>query len=94
MFRYRKKDDKNKDRNKQYSFLKKRVCYFCVNKMDEIDYKEVSLLSKFITERCKILPGRASGTCAKHQRALTKVIKKARMMALLPFSASKKRLGY
>ncbi len=92
MFRYKKKDDK--DRNKHYSFLKKRVCYFCVNKMDEIDYKDVGLLSKFITERCKILPGRASGNCAKHQRALTKVIKKARMMALLPFTASKKRLGY
>ncbi|MCD6129803.1 MAG: 30S ribosomal protein S18 [Deltaproteobacteria bacterium] len=91
MFRYKKQNDKYK--NKNYSFFKKKVCHFCVNKLNDVDYKDVGLLSKFITERCKILPGRASGTCAKHQRVLTKVIKKARMMALLPFSASKRELS-
>jgi small subunit ribosomal protein S18 len=91
MFPYKKQTDKYKGKN--YSFFKKKVCHFCVNKLNDADYKDVGLLSKFITERCKILPGRASGTCAKHQRVLTKAIKKARMMALLPFSASKKGLS-
>ena len=65
---------------------KRKVCQFCVDKVDHIDYKDVSKLRKFITERGKILPRRISGTCAKHQRTLTDAIKRARNIALLPFT--------
>ena len=65
---------------------RKRVCSFCVEKADSIDYKEVGRLRKFITERGKILPRRISGNCAKHQRQLTIAIKRARNVALLPFT--------
>ncbi|WP_461207323.1 30S ribosomal protein S18 [Clostridium sp. DL1XJH146] len=65
---------------------KKKVCSFCADKSANIDYKDVNKLKKYITERGKILPRRISGTCAKHQRELTKEIKIARNMALLPFS--------
>ena len=66
---------------------RKRVCSFCVEKAESIDYKEVGRLRKFITERGKILPRRISGNCAKHQRQLTVAIKRARNVALLPFTA-------
>jgi len=66
---------------------KKRICSFCVDKIDIIDYKDVARLKKFITERGKILPRRISGNCAHHQRLLTTAIKRARIMALLPFVA-------
>lgn len=66
---------------------RKRVCAFCVDKVEGIDYKEVNKLKKFTTERGKILPRRISGNCAKHQRQLTTAIKRARVMALLPFTA-------
>jgi len=66
---------------------KKRICSFCVDKIDVIDYKDVARLKKFITERGKILPRRISGNCAHHQRMLTTAIKRARIMALLPFVA-------
>ncbi|MGI6227428.1 MAG: 30S ribosomal protein S18 [Peptococcales bacterium] len=65
---------------------RKRVCAFCVDKVDGVDYKEVNKLKKFVTERGKILPRRISGNCAKHQRQLTTAIKRARVMALLPFT--------
>lgn len=64
---------------------KRKVCRFCADKI-EIDYKNVSLLRSFITERGKILSGRITGTCAKHQRGLTEAVKRARMLALLPFT--------
>ena len=64
---------------------KKKVCIFCQDKVDSIDYKDVAKLRKFISERAKILPGRISGTCALHKRELTTAIKKARQMALLPY---------
>lgn len=64
---------------------KKKVCAFCTDKVDFIDYKDVAKLRKFITERAKILPRRVSGTCAKHQRELTTAIKRARIVALLPY---------
>ena len=64
---------------------KKKVCIFCVDKVDGIDYKDVAKLRKFITERAKILPRRVSGTCAKHQHELNTAIKRARQMALLPY---------
>ncbi|HHX95813.1 MAG TPA: 30S ribosomal protein S18 [Clostridia bacterium] len=66
---------------------RKRVCNFCVDKVEEIDYKDVNRLKKYITERGKILPRRISGNCAKHQRELTVAIKRARVVALLPFTA-------
>ena len=66
---------------------KKKVCSFCVDKIDSIDYKEYGRLRKYITERGKILPRRITGNCAKHQRQLTTAIKRARNIALLPFTA-------
>ncbi len=65
---------------------KKRVCSFCLDKVEKIDYKDVQRLRKYMTERGKILPRRISGNCAKHQRQLTVAIKRARNLALLPFT--------
>ena len=64
---------------------RKKVCVFCQEKVEVIDYKDVARLKKFITEGGKIVPRRMSGTCAKHQRELSKAIKRARVAALLPF---------
>lgn len=64
---------------------KKKVCIFCADKVDGIDYKDVAKLRKFISERAKIPPRRVSGTCAKHQRDLNTAIKRARQVALLPY---------
>lgn len=66
--------------------VRKKVCIFCVDKAESIDYKDVPKLKKYITERGKILPRRISGTCAKHQRQLTEAIKRSRNIALLPFT--------
>ena len=66
---------------------RRKVCTFCVDKVDVIDYKDVTKLRRFITERGKILPRRISGNCAKHQRQVTLAIKRARNIALLPFTA-------
>ena len=66
---------------------RKKVCSFCVDKVEAIDYKDIGRLRKYITERGKILPRRISGNCAKHQRELTLAIKRARNLALLPFTA-------
>lgn len=65
---------------------KRKVCSFCMDKSKEIDYKDINKLRKYVTERGKILPRRISGNCAKHQRELTAAIKKARNIALLPFT--------
>ena len=65
---------------------KRKVCTFCVEKATSIDYKDVAKLRKFLSERSKILPRRITGTCAKHQRQLTTAIKKARHIALVPFT--------
>ena len=65
----------------------KKVCSFCVDKVEKIDYKDVAKLRRFVTERGKILPRRISGNCAKHQRQVTIAIKRARNIALLPFTA-------
>ena len=64
---------------------RKKVCAFCQDKMDAIDYKDVNRLKKFVTEGGKIIPRRMSGTCAAHQRLLATAIKRARIAALLPF---------
>jgi small subunit ribosomal protein S18 len=66
--------------------MKKRVCAFCMDKAETIDYKDLGKLRKYITERGKILPRRISGNCAKHQRELTVAIKRARNIALLPYT--------
>ena len=64
---------------------RKRVCAFCVDKIAEIDYKDVPRLRRFLSERGKIIPRRVTGTCAYHQRQLTIAIKRARHMALIPY---------
>ncbi|MGX7349827.1 30S ribosomal protein S18 [Dolosicoccus paucivorans] len=66
---------------------RRRVCYFCANHIDHPDYKDTELLKRFVSDKGKILPRRVTGTCAKHQRALTVSLKRARIMALLPFVA-------
>lgn len=71
-----------KDRRK-----KKRQCNFCADKVEYIDYKEIPRLRRYITERGKILPRRITGNCAHHQRQLTTAIKRARVMALLPYTS-------
>lgn len=62
-----------------------RYCYFCVNSLDKLDYKHVQLLRRFTSSYSKIVPRKRSGVCAKHQRKLAEAIKRARIMALLPF---------
>ena len=79
--------ENNNARRQKNRRPKKRVCAFCVDKVDHIDYKDVYKLRKYITERGKILPRRISGNCAKHQRQATVAIKRARHIALLPYSA-------
>ncbi len=69
----------------------RKVCTFCVEKIDHIDYKEVSRLRRFVSERGKILPRRVTGTCAKHQRPLTSALKRARSIALLPYTSESTR---
>lgn len=76
----------NIKRNPKQRKAKKRVCSFCMDKAETIDYKDIAKLKKYITERGKILPRRISGNCAKHQRELTMAIKRARNVALLPYT--------
>lgn len=73
---------------KKQFFRRKKVCRFCVEKIDFIDYKDVKMLSAFISERGKITPRRISGVCTVHQRLLTEAIKQSRNIALLPFSTA------
>jgi small subunit ribosomal protein S18 len=75
-------------RGKRQYFRKKKVCKFCVEKMDFIDYKRADILSQFVQERGKILPRRMTGVCARHQRWLGVAIKRARNIALMPFAGS------
>ena len=64
---------------------RKKVCAFCVDKAEHIDYKDVAKLRRYLSERAKIVPRRVTGTCARHQRELTVAIKRARQVALLPY---------
>jgi len=64
----------------------KRDCYFCINGLTEIDYKEVKVLQRFLSSYAKILPRKKTGICAKHQRKLAQAVKRARIMALIPFT--------
>lgn len=66
---------------------RKKVCGFCVDKVENIDYKDIARLRRYMSERGKILPRRVTGTCARHQRELTVAIKRARRLALLPYTA-------
>src|ERR1700722_11939932 len=75
-------------RGKRQYFRKKKVCKFCVEKMDFVDYKRADILSQFVQERGKILPRRMTGVCSRHQRWLGVAIKRARNTALLPFAGS------
>ena len=74
-------NDRNRTRKRR------KVCNFCVDKIDYIDYKDSAKLRRYLSERGKILPRRTTGTCARHQRQLTVAIKRARHIALLPFIA-------
>ena len=75
--------DKNNGRPNRKG--RKKVCSFCVDKVESIDYKDVNKLKRYVSERGKILPRRITGNCAKHQRALTVAIKRARHVALMPY---------
>ena len=74
------RDNKNNKNRKR-----RKVCQFCVDKCQHIDYKDTVKLRRYMSERSKILPRRATGTCAEHQRQLTEAIKRARQIALLPY---------
>jgi len=66
-------------------YFRRKVCRLCVNKINSVDYKDVDMLRRFVTERGKIMPRRMTGTCAKHQRIVSAAVKRARMIALLPY---------
>jgi len=68
---------------------KRKVCYFCKEKIDHVDYKDVALLRKFMSDRAKIRARRVTGNCARHQRQVARAIKNAREMALLPYTSVK-----
>ena len=78
-------DGEDKLPKKNYKQQKRKVCCFCVEKTETIDYKDATKLRKFITEKGKILPSRQTGVCSKHQRELARAIKRARVMSILPF---------
>jgi small subunit ribosomal protein S18 len=82
-------DKKGEDKKGQRRglFRRRKVCKFCADKIDDINYKDVKLLSGFVPERGKVLPRRISGTCAKHQRGLRIAIVRARQIALLPYAS-------
>ena len=77
----------NKPRRPMTGMRRKKVCQFCADENKKIDYKDAETLKKYVTERGKILPRRVTGTCAMHQRAVAKAIKRARVVALMPFDA-------
>ena len=74
------------DNRRRGGMRRRKVCQFCADKTKEIDYKDVDTLKEYVTERGKILPKRITGTCAMHQREVTKAIKRARIVALLPYT--------
>jgi len=78
-------EDKTQKKSRMHR-PRRKVCAFCQDKQSQIDYKDVAKLRKYLTERGKIMPRRMSGTCAKHQRQLAMAIKRARIVALLPYT--------
>ncbi len=81
--------DRSKNMMKKRFSRRRKVCHFCVDKVEHIEYKNVRSLKRYITDRGKILPSRISGNCARHQRKLTTAIKKARSIAFLPFTVER-----
>ncbi len=77
--------DKDGDRRKP---LRRKVCKFCLDRLEKIDYRDIARIAKFTSERGKILPRRVSGTCSQHQRQLSRAVKRARVLALVPFVAA------
>ena len=75
------------DNKRRGGMRRKKVCQFCADKTETIDYKDIEKLKKYVTDRGKILPKRITGTCAVHQREVTRAIKRARIVALLPYTA-------
>lgn len=73
------------ERRRGGGMRRKKVCQFCAEKIEDIDYKDVELLQKYVTDRGKILPKRVTGTCAHHQRVVAKAIKRSRIVALMPY---------
>ena len=84
--RYNRDDNNRRYDRRPRRGRRRKVCNFCVDKAKEVDYKDVAKLSKYITERGKILPRRVTGNCAKHQRQVTEAIKRARNVALMPYT--------
>lgn len=82
-----KKARKANDKEKSFRRPRKKVCVFCAEHIDHIDYKEADKLKKFVSDKGKILPRRVTGTCALHQRKVTLAVKRARQVALLPYTA-------
>ncbi len=82
----------SRDRPRRRYVPRRKVCAFCVEKIDLIDYKDVGRLRRYLSNRFKIDPRRKTGTCARHQRALSRAIKRARILALLPLSPDHGRL--
>jgi small subunit ribosomal protein S18 len=85
----RERSDEDRGPGRRRMMARRKVCRFCADKKLNIDFKDYRLLTQFVTERGKITPSRITGTCAKHQRPLTVAIKRARNIALLPFSTVK-----
>ncbi len=77
----------NKKKKKSRGYRRRKVCRFCQNHVDYIDYKDIEILNTYITERGKIIPRRISGNCASHQRTLAVAIKRSRQIALMPYIA-------
>lgn len=87
MPRFGEKKKPRKDGERKKKIFKKKPCRFCLDKIVEIDYLDYQKFQKLITERGKIMPSRITGNCARHQRQLARAIRKARVLALLPFVA-------
>lgn len=81
--------DDERTSGRRRPMMRRKVCRFCVDREIKIDYKDVKLLTGFVTERGKITPSRITGTCARHQRLVTVAVKRARNVALLPFTTVK-----
>lgn len=81
----RRREYTRRNTRQRRTYFRRKVCKLCARKIKTVDYKDADLLRRFVTDRGKILPRRITGTCAKHQRMLARAIKRARMIALLPF---------
>ena len=79
------RNDRRKSKQKCQGKSRKKVCAFCMDKIENIDYKDVPRLKRYLSDRAKIIPRRVTGTCARHQRQLTVAVKRARHLAFLPY---------